>query len=40
MQYLMAVDLGTSFIKVGVYDMCGRCISVAQESVTAERVGT
>ncbi len=40
MQYLMAVDLGTSFIKVGVYDMCGRCISVAQESVTAECVGT
>ena len=38
MQYWMAVDLGTSFIKAGIYDTQGKRISLAQEAVRAERV--
>ncbi len=30
---LMAVDLGTSFIKVGVYDTGSRCVAVMSEPV-------
>ncbi len=33
----MAVDLGTSFIKTGVYDTCGNCIASAKEAVEDER---
>ena len=34
---LMAVDLGTSLIKVGIYDLAGRCLAQAKESVQSER---
>jgi len=34
---LMSVDLGTSFIKVGVYDVKSNCIAIAQEPVLDER---
>ena len=34
---LMAVDLGTSFIKTGIYDTQGRCIAGADEPVKDER---
>ena len=33
----MAVDLGTSFIKAGVYDISGKCLSQAREPVRSER---
>ena len=33
----MAVDLGTSFIKAGVYDLSGQCLSQAREPVRSER---
>lgn len=36
-QLFMAVDLGTSFIKTGVYDLHGRCIAGASEPVHDER---
>lgn len=36
---LMAVDLGTSFIKCGVYDTSSRCIAEAIEPVKDERPG-
>lgn len=36
-QLFMAVDLGTSFIKTGVYDLNGRCLASASESVQDER---
>ncbi len=36
---LMAVDLGTSFIKCGLYDTLGRCAAEAMESVKDERPG-
>ena len=32
-ELLMAVDLGTSFVKSGVYDLNGECIAVASEAV-------
>lgn len=35
--YFMTVDLGTSFIKVGVYDTKSRCITMAVEPVKDER---
>lgn len=34
---LMAVDLGTSFIKAGVYTRQGKCVSVTREEITAEK---
>lgn len=34
---LMAVDLGTSFIKCGVYDTQSRCVEEAMEPVKDER---
>ena len=34
---LMAVDLGTSFIKVGVYDIHSHCIAIADEPVNSEQ---
>lgn len=33
----MSVDLGTSFVKVGVYDTESRCIAIASEPVKDER---
>lgn len=33
----MAVDLGTSFIKTGVYDLTGKCLAMATEPVQDER---
>lgn len=36
-QLFMAVDLGTSFIKTGVYDMKGRCLASASTAVQDER---
>ena len=36
---LMAVDLGTSFIKSGLYDISGQCIAEAMEPVQDERPG-
>ncbi|MEY8374935.1 FGGY family carbohydrate kinase [Lachnospiraceae bacterium 56-18] len=36
-ELLMAVDLGTSFVKSGVYDLNGECIAVASEAVRDER---
>lgn len=38
-ELLMAVDLGTSFIKVGVYDLEGRCLAESREGVKDERPG-
>ena len=35
----MAVDLGTSFIKSGLYDISGQCIAEAMEPVRDERPG-
>lgn len=35
----MAVDLGTSFIKTGVYDLGGICLATASEPVPDERPG-
>ncbi|MBQ6840061.1 MAG: hypothetical protein IJO45_05165 [Oscillospiraceae bacterium] len=35
----MAVDLGTSFIKTGVYDLGGNCLAMASEPVPDERPG-
>ncbi|MEG0256974.1 MAG: FGGY family carbohydrate kinase [Christensenella sp.] len=37
---LMAVDLGTSFIKVGVYDADSNCVALQLEAVKDERPGT
>ena len=34
---LMAVDLGTSFIKTGIYDTESRCVAGASEPVKDER---
>lgn len=34
--YLMAVDLGTSFIKAGIYDIAGNCISVAENPIISD----
>ena len=36
---LMAVDLGTSFIKTGVYDTESRCIAIEMEPVKDYRPG-
>jgi len=36
-ELLMAVDLGTSFIKAGVYDLNGSCVAEAKEPVLDER---
>lgn len=33
---LMAVDMGVSFIKVGIYDLVGKCISLSIEKVPGE----
>ncbi len=33
----LSVDLGTSFIKAGVYDLSGRCLAIASEAVPDER---
>lgn len=38
-QYFMAVDLGTSFIKAGIYDPQGRCVTAAEAKTAAQRVG-
>ena len=38
-ELLMAVDLGTSFVKSGVYDLNGECIAVASEAVRDEQIG-
>ena len=35
----MAVDLGTSFIKTGVYALDGVCLAMASEPVQDERPG-
>ena len=32
----MAVDLGTSFIKAGVYNTDGKCFGIVKEPVKAE----
>ena len=32
-ELLMAVDLGTSFIKVGVYDTSSHCVAITSEPV-------
>ena len=29
----LSVDLGTSFIKAGVYDLSGHCLAIASEAV-------
>ena len=36
-ELFMAVDLGTSFIKTGVYDLDGCCIAVVKEAVKSEQ---
>lgn len=36
-ELLMAVDLGTSFIKSGIYDIDGNCLAEAREAVKDER---
>ena len=36
---LMAVDLGTSFIKTGVYDTESKCIAIEMEPVKDYRPG-
>ena len=33
----LAVDLGTSFIKAGIYDTAGNCLASAKEAVQDER---
>lgn len=38
-QYLMAVDLGTSYIKAGIYTEKGKCLSIAQKEVAVEKAG-
>ena len=32
-ELLMAVDLGTSLVKTGVYDLSGACLAVVREAV-------
>lgn len=36
---LMAIDLGTSFIKAGIYNAQGTCIASASEAVKDSRPG-
>lgn len=36
-QCFMAVDLGTSYIKAGIYTAKGRCLSIVQEKVITEK---
>ena len=36
-ELLMAVDLGTSFVKAGIYDLDSTCIAIADEPVRDER---
>ena len=37
---LMAVDLGTSFVKAGVFDLEGRELAVAKEAIRSEQPAT
>ncbi|MFT4005445.1 MAG: FGGY family carbohydrate kinase, partial [Lacrimispora sp.] len=34
--YFMSIDLGTSFIKAGIYDTEGQCLAAAQSSVPSD----
>ena len=36
-ELLMAVDLGTSFVKAGIYNLDSECIALADEEVKSER---
>lgn len=36
-ELLMAVDLGTSLVKTGVYDLSGACLAVVREAVKSEQ---